>query len=98
MNAEAPRNAKPFWLTACLIFIIFFLPLHFHITSGIAQQLTKECVCLHGARTQANLTPVSTADAPVILVFALAPLTLLEFNSRQIRIASSRAPPSPVSL
>lgn len=98
MNAEAPRNAKPYWLSVCLIFIILFLPLHFHIQSGIAPQVTKECVCLHGTRTQANLTPVSSAGAPVVVVFALTPLAQREFHSRQIRIASSRAPPSAVSL
>lgn len=88
------RVTKPRWFSVCLILAVFFLPLHFHVTSAIASQVTKECICLHGSRTQANLTSASVVCAPVIVVCAVALVTQVEFDSESVRIPSSRAPPA----
>ena len=101
MNPEPPRlktSAKPHWLSVCLILTVFFLPLHFHVTSAIASQVSKECICLHGTRIQANATASSVASTPVVVVCAIAPLVQAEFDSQQVGIPSSRAPPRLVSL
>ena len=54
-NASTPR-----WLGVFVALAVFFLPLHFHLTSAMASQVTKECGCLHGTRTQLALA----AEAP----------------------------------
>jgi hypothetical protein len=84
----------PRWFIAGLILAVFSLPLHLHVTSPLASQVTKECICLQGSRTQANLATTSTVCAPVIAVCAVALFTQVEFDSESIRIPSSRAPPA----
>jgi hypothetical protein len=66
MNSEPSRlktSATPHWLSVCLILTVFFLPLHFHVTSAIASQVTKECSCVHGTRTQLATTAVAPQEA-----------------------------------
>jgi hypothetical protein len=92
-SANMPR-----WFSVCLILAVFFLPLHLHVTSPLASQVTKECICLHGSRTQANLAAASAVCAPVIVVCAVALFTQVEFPSESIRIPSSRAPPAALSV
>jgi len=84
----------PRWFGICLVLAVFFLPLHFHATSAIASQITKECICLHGSRTQANLTSAPAIGAPVIVIVAVAALGQRDFDSRSVGIRSSRAPPA----
>jgi hypothetical protein len=36
----------------------FFLPLHFHPASAVVSQVTHECACLHGSRTQVGAASV----------------------------------------
>jgi len=97
MDAELTwlkRVTKPRWFSVCLVLAVFFLPLHFHATSAIASQITKECICLHGSRTHANLTSAPAVGAPGIVIFAVTALTQREFDSRPVGIPSSRAPPA----
>lgn len=96
----APLRAAcpPRWLSICLLIAVLFLPLHFHVTSAIASQITKECICLHGSRTHANPAAISVACAPAIIVYTFALVTQVEFDSQSVRIPSSRAPPHLVSL
>ena len=88
------RVTLPRWFSVCLILAVFFLPLHFHVTSAIASQITKDCICLHGSRTQAHLTAAPAVGASVIIVFTVALLTQCEFDSRPVGVRSSRAPPA----
>ncbi len=97
MDTELTRLKSvnmPRWFSVCLILAVFLLPLHFHATSPLASQITKECICLHGSRAQANLTATSAVCAPVIVVCAAALITQVEFDSDSVRIPSSRAPPA----
>jgi len=48
------------WVGFLLFCSVFFLPLHVHITAA-TPQVTKECCCLHGTRTQAG----PLADPPI---------------------------------
>ena len=89
--ARGPRSR---WFSVCLLLTVFFLPLHFHAISPIASQLTKECICLHGSKTQANLTSDAGACASVTVVGVVALVTQVEFASESVRIPSSRAPPA----
>ena len=39
-----------------ILLFVFFLPLHFHAVTAGAAQITHECGCLHGTRTQVGIT------------------------------------------
>jgi hypothetical protein len=82
------------WLGLLLTLTIFFLPLHFHVISAVAAQITKECTCLQGRRTEANPVPVLVVPAPLVAVWALAPEIESELDFPSIPIRPSRAPPS----
>jgi hypothetical protein len=75
------------------LLFVFFLPLHFHAATAGAPQITHECSCLHGTRTQADLTGVAGLWA------TLLPSVLHQsFESRiasqnAIAFQSIRAPP-----
>jgi hypothetical protein len=96
MSGNLPRPKIAFaarWVSVCLLLAVSFLPLHFHATSPIASQIAKECICLHGSRTQANLISTAIVCAPVVIVCTPVPVTQLEFVSLAVGIPSSRAPP-----
>jgi hypothetical protein len=52
------------WISAFLVLSVFALPLHFH-ASALTSQVTKECSCLHGTRTQLGLVAAAFQCAPV---------------------------------
>ena len=60
-SSDAPR-----WLSVFLALAVFFLPLHFHAASVNASQVTKECGCLHGTRTQLALAVDALQPALVV--------------------------------
>jgi hypothetical protein len=82
---------------AVALFFVFFLPLHLHFSTPIAQ-VNKECSCYYGGRTQAGLAPAQADWTPT---FQASSIVLLEpqvirwhsFDSYAIR-----APPSVASL
>ena len=93
-RSGAKRFIMPRWLSVCLVAAVFFLPLHFHGASPVASQLTKECICLHGSKTHANLASPSALSAPAIVVCSPALVAQAEIDVESIRIPSSRAPPA----
>ena len=83
-------------LSIGLLLFIFFLPLHFHFSS--ASQLSKECSCAQGTRTQLALSdhaPISFSQLPAIFVTLLATSVWIDTYSRPQNV---RAPPHAVSL
>lgn len=91
-TARTPR-----WLSVFLALAVFFLPLHFHVTSAVASQVTKECSCLQGNRTQLILSVAPVTCAPVPTVCAVEMAAQVEFEFYSLRIPFSRAPPRPAS-
>lgn len=91
------RTCDPGWLVLLLAAAIFFLPLHFHVSSAAAQ-VSKECICLQGSRTLATLTHGFLLSSPPLPVYILGGDTHVEFWVEPLRIPSSRAPPRAVSL
>jgi len=76
---------------AALLVFVFFLPLHFHAAES--RQLSHECSCVHGTRTQLGSAPSSViaAVAPVVLfVIAERAESLV---SLAVESAFARAPP-----
>jgi hypothetical protein len=85
---------KPRRLVSALALIfVFFLPLHFHPAAGTAN-VTHECACLHGARTQTGVVAV-LAEPPAWLLQLFRPIPLQSWPVSQvvIGIVSIRAPP-----
>jgi hypothetical protein len=81
------------WISAIVFVSIFALPLHFH-ASAQTSQVTKECSCLHGTRTQLGLVAAAVQCAP-ILHFDLEPsLESQCFSQVVVDLAKIRAPPA----
>lgn len=80
-----------------LFLTVFFLPLHFHAVATTSQ-VTKECSCLHGNRTQMG---AAATPSDCVAVFTAQPLVMVRHKEVSQRLAirqSSRAPPPQVSL
>lgn len=92
------RAGLPRWLPLMLSAAIFFLPLHFHVTSAIASQMSKECGCLHGTRTQAIVAPVPLLPAPIRPIDVLVADAQIARGIRALRTPPTRAPPRSASL
>jgi hypothetical protein len=81
-------------LVSLLLFLtVFFLPLHFHPVAATAQ-VAKECSCVHGTRTQADLAVAPVGWTPVLTAQLVASeffdcLSYVRFQKHGIR-----APPS----
>ena len=76
-----------------LLLAVFFLPLHFHSLT-LAAQVTKECSCYQGGRTQVGLAPASVDWTPAfqptfIVVYEPQILSWLSIAAHTIR-----APPA----
>lgn len=92
------QGRSPRWLSAVLLLTVFFLPLHFHAATASASQITKECTCLKGTRTQVDLSDAAPYCAPTVAQYAVIRVLQDQFDSQFVRQPSSRAPPPPVSL
>lgn len=78
---------------ALLLVAVFFLPLHFHFFTAVPQ-VSKECSCYQGGRTQAAPAPVAAEWTPVFQpshldIFQSQPSVWFSISSGSIR-----APPS----
>jgi hypothetical protein len=81
---------------AAVVLVVFFLPLHFHFSSGA--KVAQDCACVQGTRTQ--LAPIA-AVLPCAPSFAVQPFiaqaVILSFSA-WLRLRSVRAPPVSLSL
>jgi hypothetical protein len=81
------------WFSVLLFVTVFSLPFHFHAASPLTSQLTKECSCVHGTRTQIGLTDVALRCEPLLqfgLQESLQPQLISQIVSR---FQAIRAPP-----
>ena len=81
-----------------LLLAVFFLPLHYHAATAVTSQISKECSCLYGSRTQVNLATATAPCTPLLSLWTIARFSGNPFEGQSIRTRSSRAPPSAVSL
>jgi hypothetical protein len=89
------KKSKNSWriVSAGILFFIFFLPLHFHAPVSGSSQITHECSCLHGSRTQASLA-AAAAQWAIPLSFVLHQSFESQIVSQTpISFLSIRAPP-----
>jgi hypothetical protein len=81
------------WISAIVFVCVFALPLHFHAVSALTSQVTKQCSCLHGTRTQLGLVGVAIQSAPLVHVDLQPSLGPQHFSQISPDLATIRAPP-----
>lgn len=95
MKSSSPERRR--YVGLLLFLTVFFLPLHFHPVT-VTAQVTKECGCLYGSRTQTGLTTTHSNWLPV-LVWRPVQTESHEFFGSLFGIQwHSRAPPVATSL
>ena len=96
--ARLKTVSTPRWLGVFLALAVFFLPLHFHVTLANASQVTKECGCLHGTRTQ--LATAATAQQAALPIEITAVVIDKESSSNNTWSdpQKARGPPTFTSL
>jgi hypothetical protein len=77
---------------AALLVFVFFLPLHFHAVDE-SRQLTHECSCVHGTRTQLGSAPSSVIAAIAPAVFFVMAERVESLVSLAVESDFARAPP-----
>ena len=90
--------SAPCWLGVFLALAVFFLPLHFHVTLANASQVTKECGCLHGTRTQLATAATTPQPAPPIELITVVIDKESPSENRWSDPQKARGPPSFTSL
>jgi hypothetical protein len=83
------------WIGAIVFLALFFLPLHFHFS--VAAQVSKECSCVHGTRTQLALHDNVPIIAPLPRIAILTPPNSQSVVSHQTRSHNVRGPPAALS-
>jgi hypothetical protein len=91
-GSAAVQQRRTVVVSFLLLLSVFFLPLHYH-PLGAAAQITKDCACIHGTRTELGLTSASADFTPVL---AFLPVTgEIQDSSGYLLVQSGhiRAPP-----
>jgi hypothetical protein len=84
-------------IASVLLLAIFFLPLHFHPFT-LAAQVSKDCSCYHGGRTQIGLAPGPLDWAPTYQASFIIVREPQLFGWFSVDSHSIRAPPAISSL
>ena len=88
---DMPKTRR--WVSILALVFVFFLPLHFHAAAAAAN-ISHDCACLHGARSQTGVAPISTQTIAPLLELFVPPSFQSHFVSRVvIGFLSIRAPP-----
>lgn len=75
-----------------VLLFVFFLPLHFHSVDE-SRQLTHECSCVQGTRTQLGSAPSSVVAAVAPAVFFVMAERVESLVSLAVESDFARAPP-----
>jgi hypothetical protein len=94
--ASGSQSGKRRLIGTGLLLFVFFLPLHSHLSAPA--QVTKECSCVHGSRTQMGLGPVQISAAPALLSSLLVTKEPTLVALRFVNLRAIRAPPHIASL
>src|SRR3954447_22418948 len=91
-GSAAVQQRRTVVVSFLLLLSVFFLPLHYH-PLGASAQITKDCACIHGVRTEVGLGSASADCTPVI---TLLPVTgKIQDSTGYLLVLSAhiRAPP-----
>jgi hypothetical protein len=80
---------------ATLLFV-FFLPLHFHFS--LTALVAKECICVHGTRTQLAPHADSPTVAPTLQLTVFATQYVFSWASDWSTPQNVRGPPTTLSV
>ena len=83
-------------LSAVLLLFVFFLPLHFHFSA--AAQVSKECSCVHGTRTQLALDNAEPQVALTPHISISTPQSTYAVVSHRVRSQYVRGPPATLRI
>jgi hypothetical protein len=83
-------------ISALALLFVFFLPLHFHFS--IPSQLTKECSCVHGTRTQLALDADPPTITPTLSATVFAILYDFSWAGDWSKPQNVRGPPVSLSI
>lgn len=79
--------------TVVLLLAVFFLPLHSH-SFTVTAQLSKECSCVHGNRTQIGLAPAAADWVPTFQASSIVLPEPQVFGWFSVDSHAIRAPPA----
>lgn len=82
------------WIYGLLLLTVFFLPLHIHIASASSSQITQECSCINGGRSEVGQIVALALAAPLISQETLLAYQQLSVPAHKQDCHSSRAPPA----
>ncbi|HYA27529.1 MAG TPA: hypothetical protein VEI95_01835 [Acidobacteriota bacterium] len=88
------RAASRRWVNVFLLVTVFFLPLHFHIATASTAQISQECSCIHGSRTQLGQITPPLASVPLVGHVVISAFQQAAVISRSVSSHLSRAPPA----
>lgn len=96
-ESKPARRRRTCVISFLLLIGVFFLPLHYHPLNAAAQ-ITKDCACVHGSRTESGLASASAISAP--LFAAQAVVADIYYCTGYVLVLSGhiRAPPIAASL
>jgi hypothetical protein len=94
-GADKPLKVRR-TVSALALLFVFFLPLHFHFS--IASQVSKECSCLQGTRTQLAATVSPPAIVPQFRISLVADCPVSVWTEDESAEHHVRGPPAPASL
>src|SRR5688572_8015162 len=76
-----------------LVLAVFFLPFHGHANLGTAQ-VSKECACVHGSRSEMGAPLATISPAPLFIEFFHESREPLVVSYETLSFRSIRAPPA----
>jgi hypothetical protein len=83
-------------VSAAVLLFVFLLPLHFHFSG--TPQITKECACIHGARTQLAFNADTGTSAPAFHATLLIAQDDSLWADEWTKLKHVRGPPVSLSL
>lgn len=83
-------------IAAAALFFVSFLPFHFHFFAA-TPELTQECSCYHGVRTQAAPAAPPVDCTPVFQASTVEVYAPRVFTRAAIRHHAIRGPPLPIA-
>ncbi|MPZ77994.1 MAG: hypothetical protein GEU77_15910 [Deltaproteobacteria bacterium] len=83
-------------MSAAVLLFVFFLPLHFHYS--VTAQVSKECACIQGTRTQLSLAGETWSCAPTFHTTLLIAQDHSAWVDEWTKLENVRGPPNSLSL
>jgi hypothetical protein len=81
---------------AGLLLFVFLLPFHFHFSA--TAQVSKECSCVHGNRTQLALTAEISTCVPTLQTIPFIAQNISSWADEWANLQKVRGPPAPLSV